>query len=422
MDQRQMITQRAREFFPDGFENLLTAVRQDREMLRGWEEPAHLRSTLRRRTVSATPGQEEAGDVAVLAATLARRSGELEPAQQREALGETLEAAVEAIKKLVANEVDTFTPEETSALAALLILYARPALCFEEGESNDIPIPWSALLEDQREGIESNQRAVGRIEMLGHPEFDWAGTGVLVGDNQLITTRHIVELFAEQDGGQWQFRPGITAWLDFQAATQHPPSTSCRVQRILGVHAHYDLAVLEVETPSSAGNGIPAPLPLAAEAPQQLRGRQVYMAGYPIRDSRRNETEMLARMFREVYGAKRIQPGMLRDLSQFNEIQLLYHDCGLIGRSGGSCIIDLETQQVLGLHTSGRYLGRGTAIPLWTLCDDPLLRDCGVTFCRNAPQEAVDTVKRQLEMLAHTRFWDQAQSAIARLHDEAFGA
>ena len=123
-----------------------------------------------------------------------------------------------------------------------------------------VPPFWN-VLEDQREDIEMAQRGVGRIELLGHPEFDWAGTGFLVSDDVLMTTRRTAELFAENRNDNWQFRPGITAWMDYRSAYQDVASAGYRVRDVIGVHEHYDLALLEVEPPQVNGS---APVPLAA--------------------------------------------------------------------------------------------------------------------------------------------------------------
>ena len=73
--------------------------------------------------------------------------------------------------------------------------------------------------------------------------------------------------------------------------------------------------------------------PVAAAPPPQPEGRPVYLIGYPIRDARRNEPELIARIFRDVYNVKRIQPGQLRGTFAFHEIQLLRHDCAPLGQT-----------------------------------------------------------------------------------------
>src|SRR5258708_1976775 len=80
---------------------------------------------------------------------------------------------------------------------------ARPAVRVSCGNGARVPRLWHTL-EGQREAVEIAQRGVGRTEMLGHPECDWAGTGFLVNDNGLMTTRRVCELFAEPRDGNWQ--------------------------------------------------------------------------------------------------------------------------------------------------------------------------------------------------------------------------
>ena len=141
-----------------------------------------------------------------------------------------------------------------------------------QGRLAQVPAFWN-ILEDQREGIELTQRGVGRIEFVGHPDYDWAGTGFLVGDTCLMTTRSVAQIFAErQDAGTWQFRPGISVWMDYQADHQRPASAAHRVQRVLGMHDRYDLALLEVEPPQHNG-AVPTPLALASEGSGRAGGR-----------------------------------------------------------------------------------------------------------------------------------------------------
>ena len=75
---------------------------------------------------------------------------------------------------------------------------------------------------------------------------------------------------------------------------------------------------------------------------------------------------------------------------------------------------------MLGLQTTGRYLETGTAVPLYLLRDDPLLRRAGVTFAEATTQER-QTVAEQLERLARSRYWNEARAAVGALYQRAFG-
>jgi hypothetical protein len=98
--------------------------------------------------------------------------------------------------------------------------------------------------------------------------------------------------------------------------------------------------------------------------------------GYPAADGRRNDPDEMQRIFAGVYNVKRLQPGEVRSVDGTR----LVHDCSTLGGNSGSCVVDLETAEVVGLHFGGRYLQGNNAVPLWTLADDPLLRSAGVTI------------------------------------------
>lgn len=417
MERKQAIVQCSREFFGVRLDEVLHMVQQDRQELRGWQEPAHLRAVLRRAVREGAP-TTEAAQIAVVEAEIGRGAGEPDKGQQREALGQILEAGASALEKTRHDAISELTVDELFGLECIVLLYGRPGLLVSQGRLAEGPAFWN-VLQDHRDDIELSQRGVGRIELVGHPDLDWAGTGFLVGETCLMTTRCIAQLFSEHaEAADWQFRPGISAWMDYRSDDERPASASYRIKGMLGVHERYDLALLEVEPPQNKGG--PTPLALAAEAPSQLEGRPVYVVSYPIRDNRRNEPEAIARVFRDEYGVKRIQPGILRGLLPFRDVHILRHDCAPLGHSAGGCLIDLETHRILGLHVSGRYLETGTAVPLWMLQDDPLMQRCKVTFATANSQEQ-ETVSSQVERLARSRLWQETRNTIASLYERAFG-
>ena len=416
MDRRQFIAQRSREVFADRLDDVLHMVRQDRQEMRGWQEPAHVRAVVRR-------AKQEAGNdtdsftMATLDLEFGRTAGEPDRGQQREAVGQLLEVGLTALDKVARNAAHELSTEEMLGLECVLLMYGRPAVGFSNNRLESVPPFWN-ILEDQREDVELVQRGVGRIELLGHPEYDWAGTGFLVSETILMTTRRIAETFIENRNGSWSFRPGITAWMNYQPNYQGVSTAGYRIRGIRGVHEAYDLALLEVEG-SQLNGSAPTPLALAGRPPQYPDNRPAYLLGYPVREARRNEPERISRIFRDVYNVKRVQPGQLRGQFRFNEVQLLQHDCGPLGQSAGSPLIDLETQQVLGMQITGRYMDRGTAIPLYVLRDDPMLRNAGVMFSE-ATIEEQQRVAEQIER-PRSRYWNEVKSAITSLYQRAFG-
>jgi hypothetical protein len=415
--------ERTRAVFGERLDDVVHMVRQDRQDLRGWEEPTHIRAVLRRRTFRAGnetfPHNTGTTEVTVAETEFGRSAGEPDRGQQRECVGQLLEAGATALEKVARQVTPELTNEERLGLECVLLVYGRPAVEIDQNRLAPVPPFWN-LLEDQREDIEMAQRGVGRIELFGHPEYDWAGTAFLVNETTLMTTRRTAEIFLENRNEQWHFRPGITAWMNYSSEYQRVANAGYRVRTVLGIHNNYDLALLEVEPPQFQPNNSPTPLALAAQPPWQIEGRPVYLIGYPVRDARRNDPEPLARIFRDVYNVKRVMPGVLRGFLQFRDVQLVQHDCAVLGQSAGSCLVDLETQQVLGVHLSSRYLEPGTAIPLWALRDDPLLQRCGVTFAQATTEEMRSTTD-QLERLARSRYWSEVRNTVATYYQRAFG-
>jgi hypothetical protein len=421
MERKQLLVQRSCDFFADRFYDVVRMIRQDRQQMGGWEEPEHVRAVFRRILHEGTSAETGAREVTVAEeAEFGRGVNEPPPGQQRDALCQLLAKGAAALEKVAGNQAPELTADELNGLECILLLYGRPALPIRQKRLVSVTPFWN-ILDDHREGIEMAARGVGRIELLGHPEYDWAGTGFLVGDTALMTTRRTAETFTEfnRTTNQWQFRPGVTAWLDYRSLYRPGTMAGYRLRRVLGVHDKYDLAILEVEPPHRTADA-PIPLTLAAQAPAKLEGRPVYLVGYPVRDPRRNEPEFVARIFRDVYNVKRVQPGLLRGGTPAGDLHRLQHDCAMLGCSGGSCLIDLETHQVLGLHVAGRYLEPGSAIPLWVLRDDPLLKQHGVRFADAADQDA-KAVLSKVERLAASRYWADARAAISSLFQRAFG-
>lgn len=428
MDRKNVLVQRTREYYGDRLDDVLHMVTRDRQEMKGWQEPPHLRATVRRavreegQTTPTTRGSDTATEEANRTYfEFGRTAGEPDRGQQREAIGVLLETGANALEKIIRNNTD-LTPEETFGLETVLLLYARPSLLVQDDQLASVPPFWN-ILEDEREDIELTQRGVGRIELLGHPELDWAGTGFLVTDNLLLTTRRTAEVFSEINNNNWQFRPGITTWMDFRSDYQNVSTAGCRVRGVFGVHETYDLALLEVEGPQLNGNS-PTPIPLLGNPNtfnNNFYNRPIYLTGYPIRDARRNEPEIVSRIFRDVYNVKRVQPGLLRGEFRFSNIPFLRHDAAPLGITAGSPIVDLETHLVVGIQLSGRYLDTSTAVPVYALRDDPLFRRANVPFADGPRRQQTEQTVNQLERLARTRFWNEAQTVIEQLYRRAFG-
>jgi hypothetical protein len=121
-------------------------------------------------------------------------------------------------------------------------------------------------------------------------------------------------------------------------------------------------------------------LPVAS-APPALGDTEhyVYVVGYPASDNQGlTPPDVMSRIFGDIYEVKRLQPGTITGIS--DTLPRFSHDCSTLGGNSGSCVVDLATHQVLGLHFSGGYRESNYAVALWKLTDDPLLRAAGVQF------------------------------------------
>lgn len=296
-------------------------------------------------------------------------------AESRSHLEELVPAGRGAVQKLLRDGADAdVDADECAALEAIVLLMARPAILVQDGHFFPAPQPWTQELEEHRATIEDVFPRVGRIEVDGHPAIDWVGTGWLAAEDVVMTNRHVAAEFARNDGGVWGFVPGMAGRVDYNEELSAAQPRELQLTEIIGVHEKVDLALLRCT--SNGAGGVPRmrPLPIARD-PGVRGGTKVYAVGYPAADSRRNDPEEMQRIFAGIYNVKRLQPGEVRSVTG-----TLTHDCSTLGGNSGSCLLDLETSTVIGLHFGGRYLQGNQAVPLWQLADDQLLLQAGVEF------------------------------------------
>ena len=291
--------------------------------------------------------------------------------QRREQL---LEAAKSAVDKLAEHGKDAeLDEEESDGLEAIINLTARPAIRLENGTFADPVAPWDDL-GSFRPAIQETAARVGRVEVHGNPLIPFGGTAFVVADGMVMTNRHVAHTFADSAGGEWTFEPGMKAGVNYAEDPDTAEAPEFSVKRVVGVHPRFDMAILEVD---AASGELPSPVTIASEGPDSTEPHRVYAMGYPALDPR-NGAEAMRVIFGDVYNVKRVQPGQVMSVAP--EDGVFHHDCSTLGGNSGSCVVDLETNRVLGLHFSGKYLKYNRAVALWQLRKDPLLAGIGVTF------------------------------------------
>jgi hypothetical protein len=284
---------------------------------------------------------------------------------------------IEGLTKLAEGREDDLDDDERFGLEAIVLLEGRPAILIQDGDFLQPPHEWSRLTH-RRERIREVIARSGRVEVNGHLNLDWVGTASLVAPTTLMTNRHVAQEFCSRDGDRWTFQQGVTPRIDFLEELGSTASLDFEITEAIGIHDDHDLALLRVESASSHGQTLPDPLPVAASEPEDLIQRDVYVVGYPAWDGRRNEPEPLRRIFMDIYNVKRLQPG--KTVAYSTEHSAVEHDCSTLGGNSGSPVVDLETNQVIGLHFGGRYGVGNYAVPLWKLTDDPLLQKGDLNF------------------------------------------
>ena len=292
-----------------------------------------------------------------------------------------MEKGREGLEKVRTEGMDAdLSPSQKTGLEAIILLTNRPPLLVQRGSFLQVPPEWD-ILNTYKNGINQTLRSVGRIEVTGHPQgLDWLGTGFLVAENVVMTNHHVAgEFCSDRDSsGNWRFKPGMTSRIDYVEEYGVLEHAEFEFVGVLGIHDVYDLALLEVKPKSALGVAQPPPLTIASQPPSAIPKRKVITCGYPAYDSRCNFPKDMVRIFQDIFDVKRLSPGELMAYDTSDNV--VKHDCTTLGGNSGSCVVDLETNQVLGLHFSGIYLEGNFAVALWNLANDPLLKSAKVNF------------------------------------------
>lgn len=268
---------------------------------------------------------------------------------------------------------------ESFALEAIIIPDKRPAIDIASGNFNVTHADWLAFNQPPvHQAITGALPSIGRIELPGHPSLPYGGTGFVVGDELLMTNRHVAELFAEGAGAaKPRMRLGSQAAIDFRQEADGG-SAPIVVRDVLMIHPYWDMALLKVEFTSEAR----PPLQLAI-ADTDSAAREVAVIGYPAFDPR-NNAEVQNQVFGGRYGIKRLQPGLLGPrwtIGSFGkDVSAITHDSSTLGGCSGAAVFHPATGEVVGLHFGGVYLARNYAVPTADLAKDGRVIDAGVNF------------------------------------------
>jgi hypothetical protein len=252
--------------------------------------------------------------------------------------------------------------------------------------------PWKHLESGLVQGI---ARSVCRLDLSiqGYAPIH-VGTGFVVGEDAedrfvIMTNKHVV------DGAQKQ---GWTKWnevkfaCDFGRFSTDLGASLLSLDDTYDVHPLYDLAFVYLPK-TNVNDFAPTPLSIASNITEDVHDLLIGVIGHPSFDARLDSFPKYFGFGNE-FGIKRFSPGYIKFIENRywleHYVDVFLHDASTLSGSSGSCVFDLNTMQVVGLHFGGWPLQSRTvviedhqlaaqlfsangAVPLWTLVDDPFL-------------------------------------------------
>ncbi len=246
---------------------------------------------------------------------------------------------------------------------AIIMAFGRPALLIK---NNTFELPesdvWKERLLLHQSNINKAIVSTGRIELRGHDQYPWVGTGWVIAENVIVTNRHVAQEFVERKGEKFVFSKNkagasIQAFINFNAEHQSTSSFEFEIDKIIHMEKKGgdwpDLAFLKIK------NNGDLPLPISVSDRKIRYDDLIATIGYPAFDLRNSET-LMDKVFEKVYDVKRLLPGRVIDVPEYSFI--FRHDCSTLGGNSGSVVIDLETGQALGLHFSGTFKQANLAV------------------------------------------------------------
>ncbi len=243
-----------------------------------------------------------------------------------------------AVEKLRAG--DRLLPAEREALEVGIRL-ARPALRIERGR-----LPFASSLE-----LDDATRVMLEAVLPGIALVGWRwniplATAFQVAPRVLVTCAHVAEKLLHD--GEDLSRGHFVACFDEDDQRQE---NTIPIAGVLARHPLEDVAFLELVSDGPLEQG----LRLARE-PELSCGGQVLGVGYPLYSD--GNPPLIDALFENVYGVKRASPGELLGMDG----DRLFHDCTTLTGNSGSPLLDSRSGLVVGIHASGQFALRNTAV------------------------------------------------------------
>ncbi|MEO1233254.1 MAG: serine protease [Myxococcota bacterium] len=259
-------------------------------------------------------------------------------------------------------------------LEAIILRFGRPAYLVQDDTFDTTSTPSSseevdAVVNAARGFLEGAIPSVGRVDLRNH-RAGWVGTGWIVAPGIVVTNRHVAEAFAVEVDSGFAFVEnfeGRAAKASLDTVREHGSGRESvfRVQDILWLEpslgGHHDVAFLRIRPEGEDDQPPPSPLQLIEDAAFEALepSRWVSIIGYPA-FSIYNNSQDQQRIFDGIFDVKRLQPGQLSAQMTNDELN---HDATTLGGNSGSVVLDLEAENVIGLHFGGLEGQTNSAVP-----------------------------------------------------------
>lgn len=311
------------------------------------------------------------------------------------------------------------SPVEQVAYEAIVLPKERPVfrvqeedvVPFAQTDLNLLPPDVRAQLSKGPARFSPWLRSVCRVNLSNRGTVPYVGTAFVVGEDLLLTNRHVAQLFANGEGDAVQvvdaFKPrtAFGHWkhrreFDHNVSEEQLAGAVAPIVAIEWIHPTWDAALLRVGTlPGQDKHPLEGrpPLRLRAErlTNEEFQSRPIAVLGYPAFAATGDPTyeDVQRLVFENVFQVKRFQPGravgyVTRSFGTPTQLEVLQHDASTLGGNSGSAVVDLETGEVLGLHFSGISYTANYAVPASALAADPLVRRARINFFGTVPPVA----------------------------------
>ena len=255
-----------------------------------------------------------------------------------------------------------------SSVRNIVLRVGRPVLAvvggaaqleFKDSESE----VWRTRLQASSAQLQRAAGAVGRINVTDRPDVPYVGTGWLVEKDAIVTNRHVARGIRPEGPRRFHVQERAAAQADQvcrSISSKKPAGLTNSRSRSSRSSTSKTTTGRTSRCCAWASRG-DRRSPRRSRSPRRRRTptQQVAVMGYPGRDSRAPDAQLVQSIFGDVFDKKRLAPGQLTEA----KADVLLHDCSTLGGNSGSVVLDLATGQAVGLHFAGRFLETNYAVP-----------------------------------------------------------